>query len=73
MTIWISLAKSGLRERELCLPLPSEIPGYPRELDLSCDHACTSCFFEERTTSETGLADRADRAEYELFKYLYRN
>ena len=39
--------KSGLRESELCLTLPSEVMATPRELDLSCDHACAPYFFSD--------------------------
>ena len=45
MTIWISLAKSGLRERISCLPPSLKFGAAPSKPPLSCDHVCSVYFF----------------------------
>ena len=53
-----SLAKSILRESELCIPPTGIFRGNPPLSCLTHDQAFSAFFFEGKDTSEAGLTDR---------------
>ena len=67
-----SVAKSILQESGLCIPPPGIFRGYPREATCYMTVHARPTSLRERYLG--GRADcQADRTEYELINYFYRN